>query len=158
MLRDYRIAKPLSSTHEKINPGSATPRQLPPCLTCCVPQSHGSYAAYDKGRRILRCCEITGSQNHLALLMTSFLLEAPLPGGCLETGPAASLTAPDAHRVSRLAELVRSKNIPLSLFWQSSNPANPESSHAFGTCAARTILAVSDPPRSLRHTRKSRAT
>jgi len=64
--------------------------------------------------------------------MASFILEAPLPGGCLEAWPAAypSLTAFDAYQVSRLAELVHAKNTPLSLLWQSSNPESLKSSHA----------------------------
>ena len=48
-----------------------------------------------------------------------FILEAPLPGGCLGAWPGA-------HRVLRLAELVYAKNVPLSLFWQSPNPAKPD--------------------------------
>ena len=36
-LRDCRIAVLLSCMHEKLYPGSATPRQLPRSSVCCVP-------------------------------------------------------------------------------------------------------------------------
>ena len=64
--------------------------------------------------------------------MVSYILEAPLTGGCLEAWPAAypSLMVPDVHEVSRLSKPVHSKNIPLSLIWQLSNIARPEISHS----------------------------
>ena len=60
--------------------------------------------------------------------MARSILEAPLHGGCLGALPATypSPTAHDAHQVSRLAKLVHTKNIPVSLFWQSPNPAKPK--------------------------------
>ena len=37
ILRDCRIVIPLSCTHDKLYPGSATPRRLSRSLTCCLP-------------------------------------------------------------------------------------------------------------------------
>ena len=63
MLRDYRLVIPLSCTYEKLNPRSHSPAVASKIDLLCT-KPHGLYAAREnvKGRRILRCSEVSGQR------------------------------------------------------------------------------------------------
>ena len=91
MLGDCRIAIPLSCTYEKLYPRSHS-SVVASKLDLVRSKPHGSYAACEtaKGRWILRCSEVAGSW-YLWAVRLSFIVEAPLLGGCLEAYSGSAL-------------------------------------------------------------------
>ena len=56
MLWDFRLVIPLSCTHDKLHPGSATPRRLPRSSTCCVPSLSLFWQSSNLAKLLYRTC------------------------------------------------------------------------------------------------------
>ena len=105
MLRDFGIVIPLSFTHDKLYPGSATPRQLARSLTCCLPcltahLLHLKLLLYDyavlRNFKIATPLSCTNDKHHPGSTTPRWLPRRL-------TWCVPSHTAPAASHVSRLA-------------------------------------------------------
>ena len=147
---------PLSSTHEKLHPGSTTTRRVPRSLTCNVESLTAhilnvNLLRYDFAR-IRDYRAVTPSSSTHDKLHSGSATPRLLPRGLTCCVP--SLTAPAAYQVSWLVKFVTATKISLSLFLHSPKPATgplPRESLE----PLRTTKDFDFSPKFLRHTRGS---